>query len=364
MLNEKKIAFIICSNNDLYFDECVWYIGHLHIPPGYEADVICIREAESMAQGYQTAMSESDAKYKIYLHQDVFIYHRQFLNDILHIFRSNQEVGLIGVLGSYRLPSDAFLCSAWNVGSVYVCNFLTVSSWCGYQEKEWTQVQAIDGMLMATQYDLDWREDLMLGWDFYDVSQSLEFLRRGYKIAVPFQNKPWCLHDCGRSKMSHYDEKRKIMLTAYKDFFSEEFSPQYNLEYQPIQERMFEIIRVYIESGKLDEALEIRRRIQNKAVGVNDLQYALNILDIYAAEKESDGKAVSFFSDVYMWDEIRDKYDRIKFALRHAENGTNEESVKFLAASVDEGRLSEEAVRTIIKRSVLDEDKAVKGLAV
>lgn len=364
MLNEKKIAFIICSNNDLYFDECVWYIGCLYIPPGYEIDVICIRGAESMAQGYQTAMTGSDAKYKIYLHQDVFIYHRYFLEDILHIFQSYQEVGLIGVLGSDHLPPDAFLCSAWNVGSTYVCNYLTVSSLCGYQQKMWAQVQAIDGMLMATQYDVDWREDLMLGWDFYDVSQSLEFLRRGYKIAVPFQDEPWCLHDCGRSKMGHYDEKRRIMLKAYKEFFPEEFSPRYNLEYQPIQERMFEIIRVYIEGGKLEEALEIRKRIPNKAVGVNDLQYALNILDIYAAEKEGDGKAVSFFSDVYTWDGIRDKYDRIKFALRHAENGTNEEAVKLLAASVDGGRLSEEAVRVIIKRSVLNEDKAVRGLTV
>lgn len=40
-------------------------------------------------------------------------------------------------------------------------------------------VTAIDGMFMATQYDISWREDLFDGWDFYDISQSCEFTRGG-----------------------------------------------------------------------------------------------------------------------------------------------------------------------------------------
>lgn len=54
--NEKKIAFIICSNNELYLNECLWYIGQLRIPQGYEMETLIIREAESMAQGYNAAM--------------------------------------------------------------------------------------------------------------------------------------------------------------------------------------------------------------------------------------------------------------------------------------------------------------------
>lgn len=85
--NEKLISFIICANNSLYYEECVWYINNLHLPDGYEKDIICITEAESMAQGYNAAMESSNAKYKIYLHQDIFIYHRQFIEDILKIFQ-------------------------------------------------------------------------------------------------------------------------------------------------------------------------------------------------------------------------------------------------------------------------------------
>ena len=41
------IAFIICVNNELYFEECKYYIEHLEVPAGYDIDVIGIWEADS-----------------------------------------------------------------------------------------------------------------------------------------------------------------------------------------------------------------------------------------------------------------------------------------------------------------------------
>ena len=34
------IAFIICVNNELYFEECRYYIEHLEVSAGYDIDVI------------------------------------------------------------------------------------------------------------------------------------------------------------------------------------------------------------------------------------------------------------------------------------------------------------------------------------
>ncbi len=362
MADRSRIAFIICSNNGLYYNECLWYIKNLHIPAGYETEVICITQVEDMARAYNAAMAGSDAKYKVYLHQDVFICYRQFIHDLLQIFQSHSDVGMVGMLGSDSLVEDAFLCNAWNTGGTYLCNFRTVRQVGSDQERkqDWTEVKAIDGMLMATQYDIRWREDLPMGWDFYDVSQSLEFLRRGYKIVVPFQDRPWCMHDCGRSKMARYDEARKVILEEYRDFFSGRFRCQYNLEYLPAQERIFAILKDQMEQGKFEEALAIRKRIPDKAVGVNELQYALNLLDIYADERDRKAGAESFFSDGDTWADMRDKYDTIKFIVRHAENGTNEEAVQNLVSAVERGDISTEAVRIIIKYSVLDVEAAMK----
>ena len=181
VLNDKKIAFIVCTNNELYYSECVEYIGRLTVPEGYETDVIAILEAESMPVAYNVAMQSSDAKYKIYLHHDVFIYHEQFLQELVEIFRDNPDVGMLGMIGTDALPADAIVWNAWNVGKTYNCNHEECGTIVMSQKENaaFTEVDAIDGMLMATQYDVPWREDLGLGWHYYDISQSLEFRRRG-----------------------------------------------------------------------------------------------------------------------------------------------------------------------------------------
>ena len=73
-MNDHKFCFIICTNNDLYLNECLHYIDHLVIPEGYEVDVLTIQDAISITTGYNEGMHASDAKYKIYMHQDVFFH--------------------------------------------------------------------------------------------------------------------------------------------------------------------------------------------------------------------------------------------------------------------------------------------------
>ena len=58
----KKIAFIICVNDEVYFSECLFYIGRLHVPEGYEIEVYPLRGAKSIYEAYQQAMEQSDAE--------------------------------------------------------------------------------------------------------------------------------------------------------------------------------------------------------------------------------------------------------------------------------------------------------------
>jgi hypothetical protein len=60
-----------------------------------------------------------------------------------------------------------------------------------------------------------WREDLFGGWDFYDISQSFEFRRVGYRVVVPNMQRPWCLHDCGFMNLASYDHWRHVFLEEY-----------------------------------------------------------------------------------------------------------------------------------------------------
>ena len=216
MADENKICFIICANNDLFYEECVRYIRWLEVPEGMEVELMEIREAASMAAGYNEGMNSSDAKYKVYMHQDVFIINRHFISDIVSLFQFDSSIGMIGMVGSRKIPEH---CMMWN-GSRVVRGPKRVS-WNNYRYKRedgfWV-VEGIDGLLMATQYDVPWREDLFDGWDFYDLSQSFEMRRRGYHIIVPVQNHIWFNHD-DKTILSlwDYNKYRKIFMKEYME---------------------------------------------------------------------------------------------------------------------------------------------------
>ena len=70
---KEKMCFIICATNKTYLDECIYYIKKLNCPEKIEVEIVCINDAKSMCAGYNQGMNRSNAKYKVYLHQDVFI---------------------------------------------------------------------------------------------------------------------------------------------------------------------------------------------------------------------------------------------------------------------------------------------------
>lgn len=171
-----------------------------------------------MTAGYQAAMNESDAKYKIYMHQDVFILYPYFLDSLVEIFQVSSHIGMIGMAGADVFPDDYMMWSKDLTGNI--CS--RSSPPCDYKnyryklEDRFSVMDAVDGLLMATSYDLPWRTDLLDGWDFYDVSQSFEFRKKGYKIVVPVQKCPWCLHDDGTIlNLWNYDKNRRICMQEY-----------------------------------------------------------------------------------------------------------------------------------------------------
>lgn len=213
-MNSKKICFVICANDDLYLSECIRYINWLHVPQDIEVEILEIREAASMTAGYNEGMSCSDAKYKVYLHQDVFIKNRNFIADIIGIFAQDAQIGMIGMVGSEKLPANGVMWSGPRV--IYGPREIPWEEYRYQQEDGYWEVACVDGLLMATQVDIPWREDLFTGWDFYDISQSFEMHRAGYKVVVPVQNNAWYIHD-DKVVLSlwNYDKNRKVFLEEY-----------------------------------------------------------------------------------------------------------------------------------------------------
>ena len=219
IVNENKICFIICSNNEQFLEECIFYLNRLYVPEGMETDILVVYDAESMAAGYNEAMNSSDAKYKVYLHQDTFIVCREFIPKLLEVFRSDEIIGIVGMIGAEKLARDGVMWHGDRCGDFYNLDQLLKNGLKGIDKLEEgiREVQVVDGLLIATQYDLPWREDILKGWDFYDVSQCLEFRRAGYKVVVPAQNPSWTNHRCGAPSYWNYEKNRQIILKEYPE---------------------------------------------------------------------------------------------------------------------------------------------------
>lgn len=257
-MNEKKIAFIICVNDMLAYTECRYYLDRLRIPEGYETDVVTIEEAPSMAAGYNAGMLSTDARYKVYMHQDVLIVNPDFIGDLLGVFAMDESIGLIGMIGARHLNSDVKMAMTWDTGKVlHNCSPSRLEYGMGnvaYQEAE-----AVDGLLMATQFDVPWREDLFDGWDFYDISQCMEFLRRGKKVVVPYQKEPWVWHDNTYSKMGKYYHYAELLAREYAEIHAFVNIPVSGSvqEYHDLKEKIRKEMYVLIDSGRRKELVEL-----------------------------------------------------------------------------------------------------------
>ncbi len=222
--DEKKIAFISCVNDDEMYDECVRYLKHLEMPHGFSADLVPVHGAPSMAAGYETARLEVRARYKIYLHQDILLTEKNIIARLLEIFQKSPDIGLIGFAGCRLLPFDGVW---WNskdcYGKIWQIRDFESMEYVAYQPvpQEGIEVEALDGMFLATNKEVPWRKDLFRDWHFYDISAALEYRRRGLRLFVPHFEKPPCIHETGRKRLNDAWEKaRQTFLAEYeKDLY-------------------------------------------------------------------------------------------------------------------------------------------------
>jgi len=218
-LADNIIAFVIVKNNESSYQESLKHIATMDIPNGYTVNIITVINARSLAAAYNSAMCSSKARYKVYMHQDVLLLNRFFLHDVIRIFSSNAFVGMIGVCGCSKLPPSGVW---WEADVKYgkVLEYRGVFRDLSFSEvnNDVQFVEAIDGLLMVTQYDLPWREDLFNGFHFYDTSQCLEFRKAGLYVAIPRQMTPWCIHykdENYQLSINEYNTARMIFLSNY-----------------------------------------------------------------------------------------------------------------------------------------------------
>lgn len=357
-LGNKKIAIIIPVDDDQMLSECMYYISRLIVPEGYELSVIEIREAVSMTSAYNEGMNSTDAKYKIYMHQDVFLLNQNIICELIREFTADEKLGMIGVIGGTTLPENAHCYDAWDTGVVLSNDvYHTLVNRLGVSEKL-TPVTAIDGMFIATQYDIPWREDILKKWDFYDISQSLEFVRNGYKVGVLRQNEVWAMHDCGHSNLKDYDKERAIILGEYDDFFSGESEHQVE-GVDPnevlVSEQIIDNAIKYYDMA-LDDIYELVNEGDNLAYQNTTLSRLKSLYDMRKTDLAINGKWILGGNDTSYENDLR-KYMELRFLIMRVELTGADPSV--LNQCIEQGFASRESMEYIIRQTAVRPEQLI-----
>ena len=368
-MNDQKIAFIIATNNEQYFSECSYYINRINVPHGFETDVIAVREANSICEAYNAAMNSSDARYKVYLHHDVFILNKDFIQDVLDAFALDASVGMLGVIGATNLPPDAYAFNSWDTGGTLLFNGVNGGISMYSNEEGLNYVSAIDGMMMITNHDLEWREGVFDGWDFYDLSQSMEFWKAGYKIAIPYQKTPWCMHDLAHLGLGKYNHYRRLFCEVYHEDFGfvdgKEHSDPFHEEELKNMEAAHQIAKLifrdlnherFAEAGAKLEFVKIFRATQD-----NDLELVRELLSIYGQEMTEGIRC--FWTKGCGIDEIVEKYISLRFLLYRAQfDCDTEDYIPAIRDGFERGILSAAAIRVAVTKYIYDQTKVYRKL--
>lgn len=338
-MNEHKFCFMICANDERYLEECLWYVEGLFVPEGYETEKIVVRGAQSMTGGYNEAMRQTDAKYRIYMHQDVLLVKRDLLSELLEVFQ-DRSVGMVGIMGKKEFMASAEYSRNWDAGAAEVFNG-TNTFYVNHplQEKGWVDVEAADGMFLATQYDLPWDEEGFGGWDFYDISQSLRFRKAGYRIAVPCVENPgdvWIFHDSGQCEYDQWEEWRKVFCEKYGADGYQYTESEWMKRRGEQKERQRQVQDAF-ERGDFDETGRLLSRMETHDLNAR-LCYTVSYLVFIGKETETYGGIVS--AALQSFEEFIREYDEVKFVLRRCYFGALDEAWDVLRKKVREERIT------------------------
>lgn len=360
-----KIAFIICGNNAQYVRECKRYITRLSVPKGFEIEIIVEENASSMTNGYNEAAKKTNAKYKVYLHQDLFILEKEFLQYVLDIFQEHQEIGMIGMVGGVELPKNGIIYSSWNCGNLYTCNGEVSFEIIGkiHSKNSFQKVEALDGCVLVTQYDIPWREDLFTEWDFYDVSQSMEYRKNGYEVVIPLQKKPWCLHDDGPRNLCYYEKNRKIFIDQYGEKVhgeNIENRVEYDIELAKLTGEIKNGIKKMIESGETLQAALFLKDNYSKLNKDKELTILNNILGIILEEEAV--RSTIQFGDCNKVEDLKEKYLKYKFLLYRMEYEQSNDNTEIDKAIMN-GEISANALVQMMGHHCIQQKNVLERVA-
>ena len=195
MKKEKEVAFFVRKSDEALYRACLESLQALHLPAEYEAELFTLTAESPYAAQANKALTLSDAKYKIYINDDVRLVRSQLIEELLTVFK-DASIGMVGVLGSQSLPRDGNVMeSDYKRGVVYVPTGRELSEmrFGEVSEEETADVRFVLPSFFATQMDLPWDEEYETQY-YALLAQCRSFEEIGSRIVTSLAKEVWCAY--------------------------------------------------------------------------------------------------------------------------------------------------------------------------
>ena len=212
---EKKIAVIIRKSHAGRYEICMEALKNVKWPQGYDVQAFTMDAAKPYAAQINEILTETDAKYKVYINDEMCIVHPQAIEEMLTIFQ-DEGVGMVGILGSQSLPvSGNLMDSPYKRGTVYVPSEDDFSELrFGDATGEAADVRGLLPSFFATQRDVPWDEAYEK--QYYAVLDHCRAMEDvGVRVVVPLPENIWCACQMKSISFDADEVDRKKFLGKY-----------------------------------------------------------------------------------------------------------------------------------------------------
>lgn len=211
-MNPNKFCFIACISSDDADMQIAQNLCDLSVPEGYEIEYLGVREAPSIAAGYNEAIDATDACYKIFVKESAQIFDADILTKILSIFEKDKKIDAIGVLGTDKMPTDMVL----QHGTMYGVAAADIFDVAG----DYIEVICISDDFMVIKGDYRFDDISFDGSSFYNVAICADILRNRKKIVVANQDTPWLSEYSSPEYDENFEKYRRKALEKFSGLFN------------------------------------------------------------------------------------------------------------------------------------------------
>ena len=216
----QKVAVLVRRTQEKRYGLCVESLRASRLPAGYALEIFSLAANKPYAAQVNEMLSQTDAKIKIFINDEICLVSPLAIEQMLEIFRK-ENIGMVGFMGSRSLPVSGNFLEAPDVwGSVHMPmkgSLEEIRFGKAATHEFTTGVRFLCPSFFATQVDIPWDEDY--DKQYYAVLAHCRAMEEiGQKMVVPLPREIWCAYQMENISFDSAEGDRRRYFAAYHPY--------------------------------------------------------------------------------------------------------------------------------------------------